>query len=478
MSNLSTVSKAASPRQGWFDSLKAESMSFLKGDNNAPWAILAETAIGCVPVLGQIVDARDIVKGLVEVSDKPDSAAGWFNVITALIGLIPGGGDAAKRSLRAVKSGAANVDDLLAMIRRFYSGDPEKLLRQVMDLGPLRKKLDEILNNPRLINQLSPSMRAQVRRIRDSLDKQFASFKKEVDGWLGQGRKTSAEAPVRNTPSTRTPDSKPNSPNGEGRNARRDASNDAHPNQPNAHTQRTARFKTLSNKLLGVLGEHMADYHCQDVKGWGKGQAAHDEGARNLAKLNDQHRMVQLWPCIPRGRGIDAVWKSNGHKPYAIIEAKASFNPAKSLGQLLGEAGDKNGSDASTGGPGSDKGGGHSRGKGSSKPTSPRQQNGKVTQMSHEWIKRRLSKAVGPGSVDFQRLIKAGTNGYSRHVFLFSIPHAMAHAEALILHSSSSKVNSSTHSAHVATREWTDNQIEPVVTNRAGISPKGRSKVG
>ena len=61
----------AGSRKGWLESIKSESVSFLKGDNNAPWAILAETVIGCVPVLGQIVDARDIIKGLVEVSSGP-----------------------------------------------------------------------------------------------------------------------------------------------------------------------------------------------------------------------------------------------------------------------------------------------------------------------------------------------------------------------------------------------------------------------
>jgi hypothetical protein len=101
-------------------SIKNEALSFVKGDNNAPWAILAETVIGCVPILGQVVDARDIIKGLVEVSGAPASPLAWFNLITALIGLIPGGGDAAKRALRSVKAGATQVDDLLAMIRRIY----------------------------------------------------------------------------------------------------------------------------------------------------------------------------------------------------------------------------------------------------------------------------------------------------------------------------------------------------------------------
>lgn len=66
----SAASKSAS-RSGWLASLKDDAVSFLKGDNNAPWAILAESVIGCIPVLGQLVDARDIIKGLIEVWSTP-----------------------------------------------------------------------------------------------------------------------------------------------------------------------------------------------------------------------------------------------------------------------------------------------------------------------------------------------------------------------------------------------------------------------
>ncbi|MBZ8143055.1 hypothetical protein CLD22_24625, partial [Rubrivivax gelatinosus] len=141
---------------GWLESLKDEAVRFVKGDSNAPWAILAETVIGCVPVLGQIVDARDVIKGLVEVAGAPACPLAWFNLITALIGLIPGGGDAVKRSTRAIKSGAVRVDELLDMIRRYYKGDPEKLLREALDLAKLRKQLDNILGNPNFTRQLSP----------------------------------------------------------------------------------------------------------------------------------------------------------------------------------------------------------------------------------------------------------------------------------------------------------------------------------
>ena len=81
-------------RKNWLASLQDEAKSFVKGDNNSPWAILAETVIGCVPILGQLVDARDIIKGLVQVSGAPTSPLGWFNLITALIGLVPGSGSA------------------------------------------------------------------------------------------------------------------------------------------------------------------------------------------------------------------------------------------------------------------------------------------------------------------------------------------------------------------------------------------------
>ncbi|MDD1968838.1 hypothetical protein NPS29_26240 [Pseudomonas putida] len=461
-----------SPNRVWYEALKEESISFLKGDNNAPWAILAETAIGLVPVLGQMVDARDVIKGLVEVSDAPDSQLAWFNLITALIGLVPGGGDAAKRSMRAVKSGAANVDDLTAMIRRFYTGDPEKLLREVTDLSTLKQKLDALLSNPRLMNRLSTEMRGQVDSIRNGLDRHFAGFKREMDDWLASGRRTSAQAPIIAKQKHGVPPAKPQSPMGEGQRTRHDVANPVRPNQPNAATQRTARFKQVSNKLLGVLGEHMADYYCQDIKGWGRGQAAHDQSEINTAKLNDGHRLVQLWPCIPRGRGIDAVWKTNSGKPYAIIEAKASFNPAKTLGQLLGEAGDKNESGLNGGGNIRRKAGAGGKAGGGSGQV--RQVNGKVTQMSHGWIEPRLQKAV-VSKVVGERII---SNGYSRHVLFFSIPHAVAHSEALITRSAGADVMPAIHAAHEVTREWHDNEIQRVINNRAGLSTQARNRAG
>lgn len=460
---------ARAERKGWLASLKDEAVSFVKGDNNAPWAILAETVIGCVPILGQVVDARDIIKGLVEVAGAPASPLAWFNLITALIGLVPGGGDAAKRSLRAVKSGAVHIDELLDMIRRLYKGDPEKLLREVLDLSKLRKTLDDILTNPNLTKRLSPEVNKSIEHVRQNLGKQFDAFKKEVDDWLAKGRKSSADTGPAAKPAAGTPSAKPNTQAKAGSQGKGDHHNPASTNTPNAATQRNARFKSLTQKVLGVMGEHMADYHCQDVKGWGA-KVRHDQGARNSAKLNDNGQLVPLWPCIPRGRGIDAVWKTTGAaKPYAVIEAKASYDPTKSLKALLGEAGDKTESSGTTPRASARSGRSGAKGNSSSAGAGVRQTNGKVTQMSHDWVRKRLPKAVGAANN-----LQIRKQGYSRHVLFFAIPQAVAHAEALILHASGRTVEHATHAAHQVTREWGDNEIAQVVNDRAGITPADR----
>jgi hypothetical protein len=58
-------------------------------------------------------------------------------------------------------------------------------------------------------------------------------------------------------------------------------------------------------------------------------------------------------------------------------------------------------------------------------------------------------------------------DGFTRHVLFFSIPHAVAHAEAVIRHIGRRSVNQATH-------DWTDNQIAQVVNDRAGVMGASR----
>jgi len=464
--------------RAWLDSVRDEALRFLSGDNNAPWAILAETALGCVPILGQVIDARDIIKGLAEVGDAPDSQLAWFNLVTAVVGLIPGGGDAVKRGARAVKSGTLNIDDLLALVRRYHRGDPEQLVRQVLDPGRIVAKLEEVLASPALQKSLSPEVQRRVQRIRSGIAAQAAALRKEVDDWFTRGRKTSAGGAGAAKPTVGAPPAKPATQVGEGSKARGQHSDAAAHTTPNSATQRMQRLKDVGNRALGVFGEHMADYHCQDVKGWyATARVGHDQGHINIAKMNDGGVLVQLWPLNVRGRGIDAVWRTEkGPRPYAIVEAKASVDPSKGLGQLLDEAWDKNESDRLNSNPTSARGGGAGRrGRGGSGDVT-RQKNGKVTQMSHGWIESRIGSAVNHESSVLETFRSRKRMAYSRHVLFFSLPQAAAHSEALITLLAGRPVDQGFHAGHEVTREWIDNQIERVVNDRAGVAPVDRGR--
>lgn len=480
--------------KGWLEGLKDDTVTFIKGDSNSGWAIVAEVVIGCVPVLGQLADARDIIKAIITLSASPTSPIGWFDLITALIGLVPLGGDAVKGGLRAVNKGVIPVDELLDFIRGMGKGNPEDLIRSALDLGGLQKNLDKILTSPAILNQLDKPTRQSVETIRKNLTTQFASFKKQVDGWLVKQPKTSA-VPSKVTPTkagTAQVKSKPVTQQNAGVQGKNTHST-AHSNSSTNDTLKQKLFDTMSNKVKGILGEHMADYHCQEVKGWGKNTATHDKsGAINSHKLNDGGEMVELFSLKSRGRGIDGVWKTVGSsKPYAIIEAKCSQNPrltmesSQLLSELLGDAGDKNGADKETV---KQSGGGLSGGKKSKKnPIKTNAQGGamdtggersrdvkgKVVQMSHNWIRKRLPNAVKSSSVTSDQIKLAG---YIRYVLFFTIPHVAAHAKALILKTAGKATPDSSHASHEVTKEWVDNQISMVVDNRAGLKGTDRSK--
>lgn len=450
---------------GWLQSLKKDTMTFLKGESTGGWAILAETVIGCVPVLGQLVDARDIIKAIIILSANPTSPAGWFDLITALIGLVPGGGDAVKMSLKSVKKGALPMDSILDGIRKLGKGDPEQLIRKCLNLNALQKNLDKILTNPQVLNQLSPQARKNVDQIRRNLSKQLQIFKKEVDGWLLKSRKTSADA----NKNSKNQTNKPNSPANGGQKANN--TNHSKSNSTNNSSIGQTAITNLSNKFKGILGEHMADYYCQEVKGWGT--STHDKtGTKNSHKLNDNGEMVNLFSIKSRGRGIDGVWKKSNSdaKPYAIIEAKCSQNPAASLRDLLGDANDKNGIDKSI--PQQQQRSGRtSRNRTNTSSTNRnltlggekyRDSSGKVVQMSHHWITNRLVKSVG---IKLAPIILKKRR-YERYVIFFSGLQVVEHAVALIKFLSKQTVTDKEHSIHKATRVWTDKDISIVVNNK------------
>lgn len=248
----------------------------------------------------------------------------------------------------------------------------------------------------------------------------------------------------------------------------------------------------LTNELVGISGEHIADYHCAKTFGWGGHWHEHDKGAegswtiqpdaRNVGKLShggapkSPHVLYKLTDGA-NGTGIDAVWRAEGHnegKPYAIVEAKASRdedapkfmrkpgNTRKpSVASMLGMAGKPDGKEllepleegaasAKPKKPSGKAGGKATSTSGSSKPAVPKNQSaakvaeskaeestaqGKkeiLVQMSHEWIASNIRKAVSDSIADEISLRRQKV--YSRHLFFAPAYHdsgsPLAHMKA------------------------------------------------
>lgn len=167
---------------GWFDELKKEAGSFLAGENTSSWALFAEIVIGAVPIAGQLIDARDIIKSVMSLKDKPSDITLWFLLIAALIGLIPVFGDAVKSAIKAIKIGGKNPADLFAFIRKFGKGNAEQALKKALDVSKLKGLLNSILT-PKFLNSLSKSNKQKLIQIQKDFDRFAQQIINEINGW-------------------------------------------------------------------------------------------------------------------------------------------------------------------------------------------------------------------------------------------------------------------------------------------------------
>lgn len=495
---LTAATQKPFAQRGWFDESLTAAKQFAKGEYDGPAAMLLDVALGMVPVIGQAIDARDIILGLIDVSDQPNNYDAYFNLITAFIGVVPGGGDALKRALRSVKRGGAPAEDLLSMLRGLGKGNVEKLVLDTLDFSKIQPHIQTLtatLKNNRFVEGLDTEVRQRVmstaNRLEASLSQHFKRFAEEVKGWLKKQPNNSAEADYV---------SKKVRKQGEKPDAKGDTASQAKEHSSFIHGGREHIFYSAVSELSqrriffkGVLGEHMADYWVIE-QGWASGWQAHDWGMdgkwgnpdpKGPRKLNDRGAMTPLWPLIPRGRGIDALWRTNGKngKPYAVIEAKAYTNPLTSLGDMLSDTQDKQeyedykqqtrewkGKQAGA------KGKGSKRGKTAAPPPGPgpsahgappQKPAAQTMQMSHKWIEQRIVRATTDlrARQELGRISKQ--KAYSRHVLLFSVPDIFAHSIAVFKHVTGEHVQDAEHAEHAATRVFSEHELDAEERRRA-----------
>lgn len=351
---------------------------------------------------------------------------------------------------------------------------PEALLQGIFDSGYLRAQMDRIQQGVRDYSGFKALPQATQTAVMSVLAAAAASIpamvsivEKRLLVWKRMQRNSSAREPAQG----RARRDKPEKTDPDVHKTGKDGASHGHAGESVKAVVAEKALHELTNEAVGISGEHIADYICAQTFKWGTDWQKHDDGAEGqwtegkpdntkLGKLS-QGGSPKTGGALyrlddgPNGTGIDAVWRAggnNGGKPYAIVEAKATkdedapkfaklpgskrkpsikskladnapdLNPqAKDLVEPNDD--DQKGNPAASSGAKSSKpsgsrkklGGGAAPANGGANTTTsasakaPREI---LVQMSHEWIKENLARAVG-GALRDNVLAK----GYSRHLF-------------------------------------------------------------
>ncbi|MBX9757040.1 MAG: hypothetical protein K2X80_19950 [Pseudomonadaceae bacterium] len=467
-------------------------------------------ALGAVPFLGQAIDAYDTVESSI-VLYNAESAEGkenaQFDLLMAIIGWVPGPGDGLKKSLRIVNRDPQRYAPVLFDLLRFVLQEcgiktsPEELLAQIFNAGALRAEVDEIITGVKdssAFNSLPAWLQTAVLTVlatsRDNMPLLLGIVEKRLKKWKRMQRNSAAASGESGSSQGKKPAAK----DGQVATQGKDGASQTHSNQVDNSSLGTLALSSICNEGLGVSGEHIADYLCANEFGWGKDWDGHDKGATGqwlegtpsaskMGKLSkggspkQAHVLYKLTDGA-NGTGIDAVWRanptSNSGKTFAIVEAKASkdedapkfarkLNTTRkpAITSKLGISGITDPSELlepieedaqSTTGKKQNSG---KRAPAVTSKTPPAAANTRIlVQMSVEWIKENINKAV------LLPLVRPVLGSYSRHLIYSPLFHPSgspkAHAQARL--SSSSE---ETHSEHAAFH-YDETEVKTAVNKR------------
>ncbi|KVK71658.1 hypothetical protein WJ47_33385 [Burkholderia ubonensis] len=453
--------------------------------NAVPLFYVAQNVYDTSQSLLDVWNARDATDEMTKVETGID-------LLFAIVGWVPVVGAGVKQTFRLVNHKSEIYGPLLFDILRLVLQEahcptsPEQLVDKLFDAAGLKNLLTGArghIEKSWLYRDLPAEGQAAVSAALVYGERNLPFWvtmfvERKLMHWKRKQPNSSAEGEVSHRKETEKPGRK-GAEAEEGRNRAKPASSRV--------VNAKLAVRRVTNKVTGILGEHIADYYCYEKLKWGNGWTKHDDGlagkwevapsARVFGKLNDGAKLNKLFAEKAHGNGIDGVWRAtpanNNGKPFAIVEAKSSRVAQKRVRKgkpgvsgLLGHAVDKvlprpvelleppddegeaAGNDTSTGkkkggrrrppksGSPAPKAGGRDAGtppaSGTSLPKSGdlAPTGDKIAQMSRGWIRQNLQDAVGPAMA---RTVEA--EGYARHILYvpFYLPSALQHAKALLI---------------------------------------------
>jgi len=494
-------------------------------------------ALGLVPVLGQAIDVYDTVESsiaLYQAKAAEDKENAQFDFLLALVGWIPGPGDGVKKSLRIVNRDPDRFAPVLYDLLRFVLQEcgiktsPEALLEEIFNASKLKAQIETIrqgVEDSSVYQSLPESMRTVVGNsmvmASTNMPVLVGVVENRLKKWRGKQRNSSANEQSAGPAKKQPPEAK----NSDTAKSGKDAPAPGHANTSVNAELATQSLEALTNEMVGISGEHIADYICayDSAFKWGKNWSAHDQGAvgswkdgnpnkSRLGKLSKggnpkaKHVLYKLSDGA-NGTGIDAVWRAEGNnkgKPYAIVEAKATVDEDapkfyRKLGNTrkpaitskfgvnaIGDASEllepleeeaKSQGDAEQKKPTTTRTARrqnkNQRGSATqttakppekeakAKPEGKNKVNDVVVQMSHEWILENIKKAVADEIADEIKIRRQAI--YSRHLFFAPAYHSEATMSHLIAKRDSLPDNK--HAEHKAFH-YDDDEVKTAVNKR------------
>jgi hypothetical protein len=100
------------------------------GQGSSPSHIIITGILGVVPGVGQAMDARDLILGIIAVSQSPAAIGGWVELVITLVGCVPAVGDTLKVGFKLMKQGHS-FGRVLEAISPALRGNVEKFMRKI-----------------------------------------------------------------------------------------------------------------------------------------------------------------------------------------------------------------------------------------------------------------------------------------------------------------------------------------------------------
>ncbi|SFU83936.1 hypothetical protein [Pseudoduganella namucuonensis] len=313
------------------------------GAGSSPSHIIVTGVLGVVPGVGQAMDARDLIVGIIAIAKSPAAIGGWVELAITLVGCVPAAGDALKVGFKLMKQGHS-FGRVLEAVSPKLRGNVEKYMRKV-DWGMLAGEakglftkviaafidgLDSwivkaVAGGPQ-VRQIIGELQAVQRSAPKMIDEAFGELKAmhakmmghELPGSTAAVAATTSKATRREaqeafgaTASRQQIQAARTERKLVAKRSQDVKANRASPNSTTASTKKKGQPKKR-NWLSGIPAEHITDYYVKTKHvGFRK--------SNNGGKLTEEY-------SVPHN-GIDHLWhnKVNIAKPFVVGETKSSI---------------------------------------------------------------------------------------------------------------------------------------------------------